>query len=121
METQELHLFIDKVRGSMMFVGKPRPPLPAYREAMELVEKEITRDAQSMVGRLMTPALIEVTIAITRRAVQSALQVTGFEIQFHHYELSPGEFDDLGFSTGLSHETAYEWLLRHQRAREGKT
>jgi hypothetical protein len=116
---QELHLFIDKVRGSMMFVGKPRPPLPAYREAMELVEKEITRDVQTLVGQLITATSIVMTVTMAKKAIQNAKYVTGLEIQFHHHELSPGEFDDLGFSTGT--ETAYEWLLRQQRAREGRT
>lgn len=116
---QSLHLYIDKIRGLMQFVGEPRPPLFQYREAMEIVQEEIARNCQSMVGSICSPQLFVATITIAKNAINLAHHRTGFEIGFEHEMLSPGDYDDLGFTVNTP-KTAYDVLREAQLKREGK-
>jgi hypothetical protein len=90
---QALHLYIDKIRGQMAFVGSPRPTLPAFVEAMTLAGKQIEEAVKPLTGQLMTPGRTAFVISVAEHAIRHAKNVTGLEIQLFHHMLNPTEYD----------------------------
>lgn len=98
---QEVHLFVDKIRGLMKFVGHPRPPHPEFEEATRIFVEIIEKETKALVGQILTPAHLQATISIALRAIQHVLYVTGREIYFFSHVVEPGDFDDAEYMVTL--------------------
>jgi hypothetical protein len=96
---QEVHLFFDKIRGLVKFVAYPRPPFDEYKESMQVFVDDVTKDSKSIVGQMMTPAHIGITISMARRAIANAYQRTGYKITFYSHIVDPQSFDDAEYGT----------------------